>query len=483
MLKRGVKRKKKEKESKGLSTVIATLLIIMLTLIVIGILWVVLRNVIINQSEIVGVQKEFFAENVEILSFKVNGSLVNFSLKKIGGEIISKNEINKTEIVEEVEVDIISVVDLSGSMTQCSGVSSNCCTNTLRGTSYDSGLRICYGANTNKGTSCISACGENWYLISGEYDGVFNGYSWSGTNWISNSVVVASLPDIGANSAPSVFQKDGNWYLIAGEYDGVFNGYTLATNGTTWLRNTTIIASLPDVGSNSAPSVFQKDGNWYLISGNLVGTFNGYAWNGTQWRVNTTINASLPDIGANSAPSIFQKDGTWMDRLTPTKEANKELVNILSQSEGNRIGFVVYSTSINITASLNLTNNATLLNKTIDFWQPNTSTCICCGINEASRRLAIQSSNETSKKIIVMSDGEANVLCTQQNTSNAIRDATKSSCDAKTFLQNLVVHSIGAGDGVNQDALINISVCGGGKYFSAINISELIDVYKRVAEE
>jgi hypothetical protein len=332
MLKRGVNRRKKEKESKGLSTVIATLLIIMLTLIVIGILWVVLRNVIIHQSEIAGVQKEFFAENVEILSFKVDGGLINFSLKKVGGEIRAKNEINKGEIVEEMELDIISIIDLSGSMCSCNGVSSSCCTNTLRGDSYSGGN--CYGVNSNRNTSCISTCG-----------------------------------------------------------------------------------------------------------------------------------------------------GTWVDRLSSAKAANRELINVLSESEDNRIGLIVYSTSVNNSASLDLTNNLTQLNNKIDSWQARGSTCICCGINEAARRLQQQSSDDKDKIIIVMSDGDANIECSTQHTHNAVQDAIKSSCDANQSLENLVVHSIGVGENVNEGALINISICGGGKYFSAINVSELIQAYKRVAEE
>lgn len=52
MLKRDVKRrvkwnnsKKKKKDSKGLSTIVATLLIILLTLVAVGVIWIVVRNV------------------------------------------------------------------------------------------------------------------------------------------------------------------------------------------------------------------------------------------------------------------------------------------------------------------------------------------------------------------------------------------------------------------------------------------------------
>jgi len=78
--------------------------------------------------------------------------------------------------------------------------------------------------------------------------------------------------------------------------------------------------------------------------------------------------------------------------------------------------------------------------------------------------------------------GEANVKCIW-NAPNASQDAINSSCYAKENLDNLIVYSIGAGENVNEETLRGISDCGGGKYFSAMNISELIDVYRSVAEE
>ncbi len=280
MLKRG--------DSRGLSTIIATLLIIILALVLIGILWVVMRNFILHQSELVEMEKEFFAENIEMSSVKINDSFVSLSLKRTGGTTKSSSQTNQSEIIEKAEVDIISVVDISGSML-----------------------------------------GEG---------------------------------------------------------------------------------------------------------------------------------------------------------LTSAQEANKELINILFESEGNRIGLVGYSTTVDNSASLNLTDNLTQLNNKIDSWHAGGSTCICCGINEAFKKLKQQSPNERAKKIIVMSDGEANVKCIR-NAPNASQDAINSSCYAKENLDNLIVYSIGAGENVNEETLMGISDCGGGKYFSAMNISELIDVYRSVAEE
>jgi hypothetical protein len=322
----------KRSDSRGLSTVIATLLVIVLVFVAIAILWVVLRRVIMNQTEVVEVQKEFYSESIQIAKIRVNNGSVNISLERAGGKIKVTGNETGIETVEVAEADIISVVDLSQSMAPtCNGVSYACCTNTLSG-SYSSGN--CSNVNPIRNITCTTTCG-----------------------------------------------------------------------------------------------------------------------------------------------------GIWVDKLFALKSSNKELINILSQSEGSKIGLVGYNTSIVNSASLDLTNDVNQLNNRIDSWQSGGSTCICCGINEALRKLQEQSSDGVAKKIIVMSDGEANVKCATQNTNDAIKDSIKSSCDAKASLDNLVIYTIGVGGNVNEDALRNISACGGGKYFSAMNTSELIDVYRSVAAD
>ncbi|MBN2014476.1 MAG: DUF2341 domain-containing protein, partial [Candidatus Altiarchaeota archaeon] len=150
-----------------------------------------------------------------------------------------------------------------------------------------------------------------WHLISGEMDGVFNGYQWNGIQWVSNSSIVSGLGSIGWNSDPTVYQKDGVWHLISGESDGVFNGYQW--NGTQWVSNSSIVSGLANVGGEgySSPTVFQKDGTWYLIAGEWDGVFNGYQWNGTQWVSNSSIVSGLGDVGTHSIPEVYQKDGIW----------------------------------------------------------------------------------------------------------------------------------------------------------------------------
>ena len=133
-------------------------------------------------------------------------------------------------------------------------------------------------------------------------------FSYSGI-WADNSTIASGLGDVGSHSVPTVFQKDGTWYMIAGEQDGTFHGYHW--DGSTWQTDATITTGLGDVGDYSAPSVFQKDGTLYLVTECATGTFHGYHWSGSTWQTDSAITSGLGNIVSFAAPTFFQKDGTW----------------------------------------------------------------------------------------------------------------------------------------------------------------------------
>lgn len=157
----------------------------------------------------------------------------------------------------------------------------------------------------------------SWYMLSGEGTSRlnFNGFLYNGIAWVPNSTINNSLPTLGGLVSPCVFQKDGTWYIIAGHGTGSFYGYVYNETDLRWYSNSTIKNGLPTLPAYyAAPSVFQKDGTWYLIAGAYNGRFYGYSWDGTQWVTSLAINASLPSSGAignSSTPAVFQKYGTW----------------------------------------------------------------------------------------------------------------------------------------------------------------------------
>ncbi|MGY4884089.1 MAG: LamG-like jellyroll fold domain-containing protein, partial [Nanobdellota archaeon] len=155
---------------------------------------------------------------------------------------------------------------------------------------------------------------SSWYLIIGNQSNggaghEFFGYVWSGSQWVVNTTINASLDGYGDN-APAVYNVSNNWHLISGDYNsGTWWGYTWS--GGTWVANSTVEAGLPAIGLRGTPEVFYKDSSLYMIIGQDDGQFFGFVWSGSQWVPNSTINASLPDIGDASTPTVFFKDENW----------------------------------------------------------------------------------------------------------------------------------------------------------------------------
>jgi len=155
-----------------------------------------------------------------------------------------------------------------------------------------------------------------WNLIAGEYDGVFNGFYWNGSQWISDSSLVAGLGDIGSYSSPVAafsITGDGRWNLLSGDLYAGFNGWYW--NGSQWISDSSLVAGLGSLGywACSAPTMafnITEDGKWNLIAGNYYGEFFGYYWNGTQWINSPSLVSGL--VGSyRSQPSVAFKDGKW----------------------------------------------------------------------------------------------------------------------------------------------------------------------------
>ena len=135
--------------------------------------------------------------------------------------------------------------------------------------------------------------------------------------WYTNTTINASLPDVGARSAPTVFNLSGTLYMLAGQYstDKVF-GFKF-TPGSGWAANSTINNSFTFPDAWPTPRVFSMDG---ALTNGLIGAnngyFYGYTWNPSTsaWVVNNTVNASLGTIGTNlvSIPNVFKTpNGEW----------------------------------------------------------------------------------------------------------------------------------------------------------------------------
>jgi len=181
----------------------------------------------------------------------------------------------------------------------------------------------------------------------------------------------------------------------------------------------------------------------------------------------------------NDQPNCEYCEGVCQNMIYDAKEANELFVDKILNLSENRAGFVGYESEIS--SFHELSNNKDSLKQEINSIEAVGGTCICCGINKAVEELVNNSNEDKFQSIVIMSDGEANVQCSQQGTGNAKQDAIKAACDAYDEY-GIKFYSIGFGNGADEYTLQQIADCGDGSYYYS-DINELIEVYSEITED
>ena len=222
------------------------------------------------------------------------------------------------------------------------------------------------------------------------------------------------------------------------------------------------------------------------LSGSMCGTCSGVSCG---WSTCCGWNCNNCN---NNQPNCESCGGTCEDKIYNTKDANKDFIDIVLNSSGNRAGLVGYESDVQDSDCHTLSNNTASLKNKVDNWQAVGGTCICCGINRAVNYLNNSSSLDKFKSIVIMSDGAATLYCDNFDdyagsgsggSSEEIdrRWAINASCHAWQN-QSIRVYASGFGSSADENTLKNISACGNGSYYYA-NISNLVDIYKQVAQD
>lgn len=156
------------------------------------------------------------------------------------------------------------------------------------------------------------------------------------------------------------------------------------------------------------------------------------------------------------------------------KQANIDFVeDILNQEADHRIGLVAYNKEV--VGTHGFSTDVEDLTDEINSWSAVLSTCICCGINNASKMF---NDPIKEKMIVLMSDGIANKECSEQGTGNAKRDAIEAASDSSDEIK---IYTIGFGPGADKATLEAIANETGGAYYEAVAASNLSGVYKKIA--
>lgn len=176
-----------------------------------------------------------------------------------------------------------------------------------------------------------------------------------------------------------------------------------------------------------------------------------------------------------------QCNGNWQQKLSLAKEANNLLIDSLLNFSTNQIGLVGYKQQADDIDYHQLSNDTDSLKSKVDDWTAQSSTCICCGINKAKQGFIDDSSPQHQRAMIVMSDGVANVGCSEQNTGDPKLDAIKAACEAYTE-ENITVHTVGFGNDADENTLQAIASCGNGSYYFS-EINEIAELYQQIAQD
>ncbi|MDH3324242.1 MAG: VWA domain-containing protein [Candidatus Peregrinibacteria bacterium] len=172
--------------------------------------------------------------------------------------------------------------------------------------------------------------------------------------------------------------------------------------------------------------------------------------------------------------------GTYENKIQDAKDANNLFIDMILNTTNNKVGLDAYSTSALDSNYHPLSNDSTSLNSEVESWDADGYTCICCGVNKAVDGILADSNPEKFQSIVIMSDGDANIECSQQGTGNANQDAIQSACDAYED-HGIKVYTIGFGADANVQTLTEMASCGGGSFYSTVDDLEYI--YEKIAAE
>ncbi|MCK4730060.1 MAG: VWA domain-containing protein [Candidatus Aenigmarchaeota archaeon] len=97
-------------------------------------------------------------------------------------------------------------------------------------------------------------------------------------------------------------------------------------------------------------------------------------------------------------------------RIDLAKQLDKEFIEIILNTTGNRIGLADYRDKVE--SSHSLSTNKTSLFEQIDKYEAEKGTCICCGLNEAYEMLEPPKSNSSRQRfVVIMTDGIPSHKC------------------------------------------------------------------------
>lgn len=207
-----------------------------------------------------------------------------------------------------------------------------------------------------------------------------------------------------------------------------------------------------------------------------------------------TINASyvvnrsvsLDVFSVSPLPSSFNSQGG----IKLITDANREFIKKIIPYETIYIGLVgISKDSIEAQDYHNLSRNETSLNNTLNNWNLKGGVCLCCGIENATKALAVRPVDNL-KSIVLMSDNEPTGACVPQGpgaTQDAIDFACNAYRDYGIVFSTILLYDIGLSGQISfsekgKNMLQKIANCSNGSYYEG-DYENMTEIYKNVAED
>ena len=469
-------------QKRGQSKIITVVLFVLLILVLIIILWNIIMGLLRETQYSIGLEQEVSKIKLKIEDancINENGQEVNctsgfadnvsLAIQRSGsGQIIIGHENvtrNRTITIEHnIDTDVISVIDVSGSMKK----------EDLKNCLIDQTSSCCTTNNCNSQSDC-ETCGGN-------YSGgkcLLENYLFNPQYCINNDCSIQSVCEAKGGFLKQIY--DSNLGMMVSTDECVI--YPPCVNPGVDCR---IQTECESVGGE-----YMELGLIYFLS-----PINGYVCTSSDDILESRFSAA---VGKNyickendetcqyTCKGLIELD--LYPKIYHAKEANKDFIDELFNDTkiNNKLGLVNFS--YNSTLEHALSNDTNSLKTKTDSLIAGGGTCICCGINRA-RNVLKQGSNNI-RAIVVMSDGIASSICPGQGESgepdtppydDAKNDAIQSANILRTEFNNtnVSIYAIGFGNDADEDTLRQIA---DPEKYSFADSSTLSEIYTKVAEE
>jgi uncharacterized protein YegL len=420
-----------KKGKRGLSGVVSMLLFIVLTILVIGMVSVIVVNKIRNEKDQIESLNMLGLEDVKIMKvmgdFKEGGK-INISLKRVYSIAQTSTTTPNQTRVDKKPVDIVLVLDRSGSMRQSGWVLENSSlpNNITTLTIPRNGYSPVYSFYVPPGTQRL-AVSMTWNKVIG-----FNGSQ-------------------GSELALNLRRPNGTW---------------IANNGNTPNGLGGKVDPPDSIGApNEYFSGISTKPQYFYIENPAQGIWQAkvYGWNLRPKTNPPSIQNVSVRIYMGNSFSLNKSQTIISSDLV--KSASKRFVDKLNEKD--RIAVVRFGSYAELTQSLS--SNKQSVKNTIDSLGSEGGTYINAGIDTATQHLTSNGKENSLKMIVVLTDGQNDI------GPEAVLTSAQLAKD-----KNFTLFTIGMTNFVDEDLLKSIATKPEYYYYSDFN--ELDEVYRQLTE-